>query len=67
MEEKLIGEVLFEGLSYKKMKETLLNGKFELIEVAGQPVSLISLPNGNLVCGSTGSVKLLDETLKEIK
>ena len=70
MEEKLIGEVLFEGLTqyrYKKMKETLLNGKFELIEVAEQPSSLISLPNGYLVCGTTGSVKLLDEYFKEIK
>ena len=67
MEEKLIGEVLFQGLTYKKMKETLLNGKFELIEVAGRPNSLISLPNGNLVCGAHGLVKLLDENIKEIK
>ena len=58
---------MFEGLSFKKMKETLLNRKFKLIEVAGQPTSLISLPNGNLVCGTDGSVKLLDENLKEIK
>ena len=61
---------MLEGLDqygYKKMKETLLNGKFELIEVAGQPVSLISLPNGNLVCGTVGSVKLLDENIEEIK
>ena len=49
------------------MKQTLLNAKFELIEVDGQPTSLISLPNGNLVCGTTDSVKLLDENLKEIK
>ena len=49
------------------MKETLLNGKFELIEVAERPLSLISLPNGNLVCGTTDSVKLLDENFKEIK
>ena len=69
MEEKLIGEVLFEGLKqykYKKMKETLLNGNFETIEVYGNPISLISLPNGNLVCGTNDSVKLLDENLKEI-
>ena len=52
VDEKLIGKVLFEGLSYKKMKETLLNGKFELIEVAGNPTSLISLQNGNFVCCS---------------
>jgi len=44
-----------------------LNRKFKLIEVAGQPTSLISLPNGNLVCGTDGSVKLLDENSKEIK
>ena len=48
------------------MKETLLNGKFELIEVAGRPVSLISLPKGNLVCGTCDSVRLLDETFKEV-
>ena len=30
-------------------------------------VSLISLPKGNLVCGTDDSVKLLDENLKEIK
>ena len=61
---------MFEGLSqyrYKKRKETLLNGKFELIQVAGKPTSLISLPNGNLVCSTTGSVILLDENIKEIK
>ena len=52
---------------YKKMKEIVLNGKFELIEVAGQPLSLISLPNGNLVCYMDNLVKLLDENLKEIK
>ena len=70
MEEKLIGEVLFEGLAqykYKKMKETLLNWKFELIELAGQLSSLNSLPNGNLVYGTLRSVKLLDENFKEIK
>ena len=65
--EKLIGEVLFEGSAYKKMKETLLKGKFELIQVADYPLSLISLPSGNLVCSTDGSVKLLDENFKEIK
>ena len=49
------------------MKETLLNGTFELIQIAGGPASLISLPNGNLLCGTTDSVKLLDKNLKEIK
>ena len=61
---------MFEGLvqyKYKKIKETLFNAKLELIEVAGRPTSLISLPNGNLVCGTNNSVKLLDEKLKEIK
>ena len=61
---------MFEGLiqyKYKKMTETLLNGKFELIQVAGYPESWISLPNGNLVCCTDDSVILLDEYLKEIK
>ena len=67
---KLIGEIVFGGLvkyRYKKMKETLLNGKFELIQLDVHPTSLISLPNGNLLCGTHGSVKLLDEYFKEIK
>ena len=67
VDEKLIGQVMFEGLSYIKMKETLLNGKFKLIEIIGHPTSLISLQNGNFVCGTGGSVKLLDENFKEIK
>ena len=50
-----------------KIKETLLNGKFELIQVPAKPLSLISWPNANLVYGTWGSVKLLDENLKEIK
>ena len=68
MEEKLIGEVLFQGSKRSlKIKETLVNGKFEIIQVAGQPNTLISLPNGNLACGTNNSVKLLDENFKEIK
>ena len=67
VDEKLIGEVLYEGSKRYKMKQTLLNAKFELIEVDGPPTSLISLPNGNLVCSTTGLVKLLDENLKEMK
>ena len=46
------------------MKETILNAKFELIQVAGQPTSLISLPNGNLVCDTNEN---LDENFNEIK
>ena len=42
MEEKLIGEVMFQGSKRSlKMKENLLYGKFKLIEVAGQTNSLI--------------------------
>ena len=70
VDEKIIVELLFEGFAeyrYKKMKETFLNGKFELIEEAGKPVSLFSLPNGDLICGTADSVKLLDENFKETK
>ena len=63
----MIGEVLFQGCKRSlKVKETLLNGKFGLIEVAGLPTSLTSLPTGNLACCTDDSVKLLDENLKEI-
>ena len=44
-----------------------MNGKFELIQLAGKPTSLISFPDGNIVCCTLDSVKLLDETFKEIK
>ena len=54
-------------MSFKKIKETILNGKFELIEVAGKPTSVNNLPNGNLFCVTDDSVKLLDENFKEIK
>ena len=58
---------MFQGCKRSlNVKETLLNGKFGLIEVAGRPSSLISLPTGNLVCCTDDSVKLLDENLKEI-
>ena len=70
VEKKVIGEIVFEALAKyrcKKMKETLLNGRFELISISGRPLSLISLPNGNFVCGTDDSVKLLDENFKEIK
>ena len=59
--------MLFEGTKQYRYKIFFLNGKFELSEVAGQPSSLISLPNGNLVYGTNDSVKLLDENFKEIK
>ena len=61
---------MFEGLAkyrFKKMKKTLLNGKFELIRLEMGGVSLIALPNGNLVFGEESSVILLDEYFKEIK
>ena len=49
VDEKLIGQFLFEGLSHNKIKATLLNGRFELIQVGVDPTSLISFPNGNLI------------------
>ena len=68
IDEKLIGEIMFDGLTkykFNKMKETLLNGKFEFfIERVSSPLSLIVLPNGNLVCGTECTVKLLNEELK---
>ena len=44
-----------------------MNEKFELIQVAGRPTSIISLPNGNLVYCSLNSVKSVDENFTEIK
>ena len=62
---------MFDGLTkykFNKMKETLLNGKFEFfIERVSSPLSLIVLPNGNLVCGTECMVKLLNEELKVMK
>ena len=58
---------MFEGLKRYKMKETLMKGKFELISIKGNPLSLIALPNGNLVCGTDISVILLNENFHEIK
>ena len=68
VDNKLIGEIIFRGsFSRHKIRHTLLNGKFETIHLAWQPSSLISLPNGNLVCGTNLSVMLLDANLREIK
>ena len=54
---KLIGEIVFGGLAaYKriKMKRVLFNGIIETIQQASDGVSLIALPNGNLVHGIEG-------------
>ena len=45
----------------------LLNGKFEIIPIGGQPASLIILPNGNLVCSTYPSVMLLNESFEHIE
>ena len=49
------------------MKRVLLNGKIETIQLAADGVSLIALPNGNLVYGTYGKVFLLNENFQEIK
>ena len=70
VDKKLIGEIEFEGLAaYKrnKMKRVLLNGKIETIQLPGYGVSLIALPNGNLVYGTLKKVFLLNENFQEIK
>ena len=51
-----------------KMKRVLMNGKIETIQLAGDGIiSLIALPNGNLVNGNNHQVFLLDEKFQEIK
>jgi len=71
VDKKLIGEIVFGGSNkYKmnKMKRVLLNGKIETIQLAANGVSLITLPNGNLVYGTgNGKVFLLNENFQEIK
>ena len=47
-----IGEILFGSLTVYKMKKVLMNGKIETIQLAANGVSLIALPNGNLVYGT---------------
>ncbi len=69
MDKKLIGEILFEKpekYKFNKIKKTLLKGIYELIQLADRGVSLISLPNSNLVFGTESLVKLIDENFKEI-
>ena len=71
IDKKLIGKIIFEGLPTKyrfnKIKKLLLNGNFEKIPISGHPLSLIDLPNGNLVCGTTNAVILFSENLQSIK
>ena len=71
VDKKLIGEIVFGGSKrYKinKMKRVLLNGKTETIQLPSNcGVSLIALPNGNLVYGTFGKVFLLNENFQEIK
>jgi hypothetical protein len=62
----LIGEIVFDGLTkykFNKIKETLLNGKFEIIPLVRQPSSLIALPNNNFVFGTNFSAMLFNEKL----
>ena len=42
-------------------------GKFKTIQLSYFFVSMIALPNGNLVYGTTKSVILLNENFQEIK
>ena len=58
---------MFGGLKAYKMKRALMNGKFETIQLAGFGVSLMALPNGNLVYSNHRQVFLLNETFEEIK
>ena len=72
VDKKLIGEIVYGGLAaYKmsKIKRVLLNGKIEIIQlpILSRGVSLIALPNGNLVYGTVKKVLLLNENFQEIK
>ena len=59
---------MFGGLSAYKMKRLLLNGKIETIQLPSDGgISLIALPNGNLVYGTWQKVFLLNENFQEIK
>ena len=58
---------MFEDPKRSKIKEILLNGNFETIPIKENLVSLIDLPNGNLVCGTDESVILFSENLENIK
>ena len=59
---------MFGGLTtYKmiKIKRILMNGKIETIQLSNESISLIALPNGNLVYSTNGKVFLLNENLQE--
>ena len=73
VDKKLIGEIVFgvpsgyKRIKMNKLKRVLFNGKIETIQLAANGVSLIALPNGNLVYGTDGKVFLLNENFQEIK
>jgi hypothetical protein len=76
VDKSLVGEISFEvsaKLKFNKIKETILNGKFENIPLQGNEnsrtydVSVVSFPNGNLVYSATRMLKLIDENSKIIK
>ena len=56
VDKKLIGEIVFGGSKRDKMKRVLMNGKIETIILPADGVSLLALPNGNLVYGTSGKV-----------
>ena len=67
LDKKFIGEIAFEYSKTYKIKRVLMNGKLETIQLAANGVSLIALPNGNLVYGTFNSVFLLNENFEQIK
>ena len=72
VDKKIIGDIVFGGLSAYKMKRVLMNGKTETIQLAiskiiNGGVSLIALPNGNLFYGARWKLLLLNEIFQEIK
>ena len=70
VDKKLIGEIVFGGVSAYKMnnlKRVLLNGKVETTQLSARGFSLIALPNGNLVYGTLYKVFLFNENFQEIK
>lgn len=80
IDKSLVGEISFEisaKLKFNKIKETILNGKFENIPLEGNRImnqnthpygiSVVGLPNGNLVYSSCNTLKLVDANFKIIK
>jgi hypothetical protein len=76
----LVGEITFEvaaKFKFNKIKETILNGKFENIPLEGNRkgayinapygVTVVFLPNGNLVYSASNMIKLTDENFQIIK